>query len=984
MFEDPTEYTDKETIVTSTDDMASVSTFTTFGNMTWGKTSDHDDGTSSRRKRRRQQEVGVKGRTSVICAVVLIIAIGSIVAYGTGFLGFRAERKGRKESFERGAFITVSKIKDSFDEYVDAASMVHGRCRHRPQFDPSALEMDSNRTVTDYMAWSKDFREDFSELYEYVKASGLKLKAMQFDPNITWQERPTAEAEANTYYSENYPEVDYSGFCGYNGDSTMLESRWWNQSFYFPIHYMEPVLGNEGQIDRDYHSSESTKRAVEAVFRTEAPSLTDRMSIDSESGSVSRCTSGNNKISEDEGPSFGVVLMHPGIRLSKDDETSWPRDLSSIVMCMSDLITRSTDHMTRTTFHENQLMSVYIHDLSHPTKSEPVFMVAARLNQNDTEEDGEGTFSMKLLDEIPLDVFDCTDQLCYQRTITIANREWIVTIIDEQIRDGRRRFFIVITGAIVFAAFFALAIYVLATDRKNRAYATLRAQAAAERNTLVLDNANRAAQTERELNDFLAHEVRNPLSAAMAATQFLRTELERREKSHRGIHVHFEDSSHDLDVDNDEEVVDRDSSIKTISSPRLVQAREDIQVVDHALRFINDLLRNMLDMHRASSGKMQVKFAPVDLLHDVLAPVAGMLHRGGEGRIGRSGKGDEKVKVIVECPENIVVEADVLRLKQVVLNLGRNSVKFINEGFIRLRAEVVQVDDDDPNRFRDEFEQENSEQLDIEFGNNSNKTVRIYVEDSGSGIPMEKRELLFAKYQESLDLLSQGTGIGLHLCKNLVDLMGGEISLDNDYDSGIPGNPGAKFVVDLRSAPLDTSLIGLPMMEEDIDGSIRVNFNFEDGPEGPTLLEQSERTQGTEGESDKMPYLPETLSVLFIDDDRVLRKLFARTIKMVAPEWTVQEAANGETAILLAEEEEFDLIFCDMYMASVEKQLLGTETVAELRTKGVKSRICGLSANDKELEFLEAGSDAFLFKPIPCDAKTLRTTLHRLLYGDKE
>jgi CheY-like chemotaxis protein len=105
---------------------------------------------------------------------------------------------------------------------------------------------------------------------------------------------------------------------------------------------------------------------------------------------------------------------------------------------------------------------------------------------------------------------------------------------------------------------------------------------------------------------------------------------------------------------------------------------------------------------------------------------------------------------------------------------------------------------------------------------------------------------------------------------------------------------------------------------------------------------------------------------------------------MIAPEWTIREAANGETAILLAEEEKFDLIFCDMYMASVEKQLLGTEAVVVMRSNGFERRICGLSANDKELEFLAAGADAFLLKPIPCDAKMLRKTLHRVLYGENQ
>jgi len=655
--------------------------------------------------------------------------------------------------------------------------------------------------------------------------------------------------------------------------------------------------------------------------------------------------------------------------LKDDEDTNWPKDISSIFLCMSDLLARSTDHQNRQT-------SIYIHDMSHPTESEPVFMGGARIYENETIEEDKG-YSLKLLKEVPLDELECKKNSCYQKKINIANRKWKVTIINEQSTDFKRWIYVSFISLVILILFIFLAVRVVVTDKKNRTYSQLKAQAAAERNALVLENANKAAQTERELNDFLAHEVRNPLSAAMAATQFLRNELDRKSKgkNNNGLHDHFQDSDDEDNLNQDEKFADEhdviDSSTRSFTSPRLTQAREDVQVVDHALRFINELLRNMLDMHRASSGKMLVKFAPVDLLRDVLEPVAGMLHRGGEGRIGRNGKGDEKVQIVVECPEDIVVETDLLRLKQVVLNLGRNSVKFINEGFIRLRAEVVNVDcSDDPNELRDDL----STDLDLESGRSGPKSVRIYVEDSGSGIPEEKRGNLFAKYQESLDLLSQGTGIGLHLCKNLVELMGGNISLDNDYDSGIQGNPGARFVVDLQSAPLDTSIIHPSSMQDVTDGGVHVNFSDE---------VDSEQVSKHRGQiDDSLPDLPKKLNVLFVDDDRVLRKLFARTIRMVAPDWNIREAANGETAILLAQEEEFDIIFCDMYMASVEKQLLGTETVAELRSNGCKSRICGLSANDKEMEFIEAGADAFLFKPIPCNAKILRKTLHQVLNGE--
>jgi CheY-like chemotaxis protein len=121
------------------------------------------------------------------------------------------------------------------------------------------------------------------------------------------------------------------------------------------------------------------------------------------------------------------------------------------------------------------------------------------------------------------------------------------------------------------------------------------------------------------------------------------------------------------------------------------------------------------------------------------------------------------------------------------------------------------------------------------------------------------------------------------------------------------------------------------------------------------------------------------MTVLFVDDDFILRKLFSRTVKRAAPTWKVYEASNGETALSLIEENKYDLIFVDQYMASVEKQLLGTETVRELRQKCVTCAICGLSANDLKDQFLEAGSDAFILKPFPCETEKLQRELELVL-----
>jgi len=66
-------------------------------------------------------------------------------------------------------------------------------------------------------------------------------------------------------------------------------------------------------------------------------------------------------------------------------------------------------------------------------------------------------------------------------------------------------------------------------------------------------------------------------------------------------------------------------------------------------------------------------------------------------------------------------------------------------------------------------------------------------------------------------------------------------------------------------------------------------------------------------------------------------------------------------------------------MASIEKQLLGTETTQAMRAKGVNSIICGLSANDVGGQFLDSGADSFMLKPFPCEKGALTCELLQIL-----
>eukprot|EP00339_Tiarina_fusa_P009229 CAMPEP_0117013890 /NCGR_PEP_ID=MMETSP0472-20121206/11378_1 /TAXON_ID=693140 ORGANISM="Tiarina fusus, Strain LIS" /NCGR_SAMPLE_ID=MMETSP0472 /ASSEMBLY_ACC=CAM_ASM_000603 /LENGTH=840 /DNA_ID=CAMNT_0004717327 /DNA_START=144 /DNA_END=2667 /DNA_ORIENTATION=- len=410
-----------------------------------------------------------------------------------------------------------------------------------------------------------------------------------------------------------------------------------------------------------------------------------------------------------------------------------------------------------------------------------------------------------------------------------------------------------------------------------------------QQNQALLDAARQSAKTERDLNDFIAHEVRNPISAAMSACSFVSSSVNER------------------------------APLTTPASREAV--RDDVRIIENSLQFVNDLLRNMLDFHRAASNKMILEPTPTDIKADILEPVSSMIYRR-----------YESYEVLVECPDNLVVSVDRLRLKQIILNLARNSAKFVTKGYIRLKAQEC----------------------------DKNGGVCISVEDSGPGIPESKRADMFRRFQDSLDSLHQGTGIGLNLCQTLMDIMGGSIYLDETYHSTLPDCPGARFVVFLKEKPMAVESITDETVED---------------------MDVSSSTSGDSMRNlDTTQELPEKLAVLFVDDDMILRKLFARTVKKVAPGWVIQEAANGEHAIALLEKENhFDLIFMDQYMTSAEKCLLGTETVQALRAIGFNGAVCGLSANDMEQSFLSAGADSFMMKPFPCKVDECKGELQRVL-----
>jgi CheY-like chemotaxis protein len=397
-------------------------------------------------------------------------------------------------------------------------------------------------------------------------------------------------------------------------------------------------------------------------------------------------------------------------------------------------------------------------------------------------------------------------------------------------------------------------------------------------------------------------EVRNPISAALSACSFVSAA-----------------------VNETQPLVDLESRQSVL---------EDVVIIESSLKYANDLLHSMLDLNRGNT-EITVRLLPTDIKRDILEPVASMSHLRGK---------DSSFEVLIECvPDSILVSVDRLRLKQIVLNLVRNSSRYVNAGgFIRLRAKVVEEG--------------------VTHDGEKACTICISVEDSGPGVPLDKQESLFEKCQSSVG----GAGIGLSLCKKMVDMMDASISLDREYQSGVPGMSGAKFDVCLQC--------------QLIKGE---NDHASDGVSSTA----SGRSSQSSYEATPLPIeLPDHATVLFVDDDNVLRKLFARSLRRICPDWTIFEACSGEIALQMCQEEGtscFDIIFVDQFMSTVDQAMLGTDTTHRMREIGVASIICGLSANDMQDAFQAVGADFFMHKPFPCEPLALRESLSRILTGPR-
>ena len=316
----------------------------------------------------------------------------------------------------------------------------------------------------------------------------------------------------------------------------------------------------------------------------------------------------------------------------------------------------------------------------------------------------------------------------------------------------------------------------------------------------------------------------------------------------------------------------------------------------HLLTLINDIL----DLSKIEAGKLALEMRRCNIVA-LLADVASVVRpRAVENGLALT------VEYRGELPETILT--DGARLRQAIVNLAGNAVKFTEHGSIRIVASFLTA-------WRD-----------------AQPAVRIEVIDTGIGICREVIPQLFQPFTQGDASVAQkhgGTGLGLTISSHMAQILGGELTVTSVWGQG------STFSLTVPTG----SLKGIAMLHQPAEVE-------------QTTAEQTAKSTG--------PDLQD-VRVLLAEDGVDNQRLIEAILKKAGAE--VETVENGRLALVKAENEPFDLILMDMNMPEMD----GYEAARTLRDHGYAKPILALTANamsDDSQRCLAAGCNEYMAKPI--------------------
>lgn len=340
--------------------------------------------------------------------------------------------------------------------------------------------------------------------------------------------------------------------------------------------------------------------------------------------------------------------------------------------------------------------------------------------------------------------------------------------------------------------------------------------------------------------------------------------------------------------------------------------KEFMNTINESATILIEIINNILDFSKIESGKLELNIEEInlyELTHHVID-------------IFKYHAIINKIDLILNIENNVpdFVFADFIRLKQILVNLIGNALKFTKVGFVQLdiTSEIISGEDD---------------QCIIYFS----------VKDSGIGIKQENQAKVFQSFiQEDCSVTRKfgGTGLGLAISNQLLGLMDSELKLKSKFGQGSE----FYFTVQLKKSHHEIAA-------KNQDAEITIE----------------NQTISSGDFNDK--------KILVVEDNRINMLLVKTLLKSILPGSTVLEASDGKKAIKMYKKEKLDLILMDIQMPHKN----GYETTAEIKHLKKYNNIpiialtAGIMLGEKE-KCLESGMDDYVSKPI------IRCDLEEVLY----
>ena len=362
------------------------------------------------------------------------------------------------------------------------------------------------------------------------------------------------------------------------------------------------------------------------------------------------------------------------------------------------------------------------------------------------------------------------------------------------------------------------------------------------------------------------------------------------------------------------------------SGPVSPQAVQDLEMIINSASRLNSLVNDILDFSKLQKQQLEIQHKPVDLFQVAENSLALLkpLHR------------EKPIDLQNELTKDLpLVDGDEDRIQQILFNLLGNALKFTESGEVRLSA-VIQ-----------------------------DGWIELAVADTGIGIPQDKQERIFDAFEQgdaSTERTHGGTGLGLSVAKQLVELHGGRIWLESVVGQG------SVFRFTLPCSSASEQERTEPVVSKKVNTTKAL-------PVAVATVPVVEEETGSEPNVDLLVDDPSEVTILVVDDEPINRQVLRNQLEMVG--YRVEVAIDGLQGLKLLEKLNPQVILLDVMMP----RLSGYQTCYRIRQKYSASElpIILLTAKDQPEDTVRGfqhGANDYLTKPFSREELLIRVQFH--------